>query len=72
MRFLWTPCSRITLGCELLHRSYRTRVTKGMEGIRETAKESGGAGGTVVQDDVKLKGGEIGLRADVSGKVACK
>lgn len=41
-----------------------------------TAKESGGVGGSVVQDDVTLKGGENGrivsFRADVPGKVACK
>lgn len=70
------PCERGTLGGESLHRTHRARVTKGMEWIRERAKESGGAGGSIVQDDVNLKGGENGrivsFRADVSGKVACK
>lgn len=65
---------RGTPGDESLYRYHRTWVTKGIEWIREKVKENGRAGGPVLQDDVKLKGGKHGrivsFHADLSGKVA--
>ena len=61
---------------ESLHRSHCARVTKGMEWGREEEKESRRAGVSVVQDDVKLKGGEhgriISFRPNASGKIGTK
>lgn len=61
---------------ESLHRSHCARVTKGMEWGRDDEKERSRAGVSVVQEDVKLKGGEHGrivsFRADVSGKIGTK
>jgi N-acetyltransferase len=61
---------------ESLHRSHCARVTKGMEWGRERRRRGSRAGVSVVQDDVKLKGGEhgriISFRADVSGKIGTK
>ena len=61
---------------ESLHRSHCARVTKGMEWGRTEEKESGGAGVSVVRQDVRLKCGEhgriISFRADVSGRMGTK
>jgi len=61
---------------EALHRSQCARVTNGWEWGREEEKENGRASVSVVQDHVKLKGGEhgriISFCADVSCKVAKK
>ena len=61
---------------ESLHRSHRAPWTKGMEWGREEEKESGRVCVSVVQDDIKLQGGEHGrvvnFRADVCGKIGTK
>ena len=61
---------------ESLHRSHCARVTKGMEWGRDEEKERSRVGVSVVQEDVKLRGGEhgrvISFRADVSGKIGAK